>query len=94
VGNIVSRMVKLLHSTRVISCTASNSRAASYTWSRDADLHGLLQIRNHRVQSWSNSLQPQFVGLMHDDEEQLIVMWRRKIEDAEIQQLCNLKVEL
>src|SRR5579863_5944363 len=51
-----------------------------------------LQIRDHRIQVVQKFLEPQFVSLVHHDEQQFVVMLRRRLRLLQLQQLRNLQV--
>ena len=46
---------------------------------------GIAQIGNHRVQIVQQLLEPQFVGLVNDDEQQFVMMRRRRFRMLQLQ---------
>ena len=50
---------------------------------------GTFQIRNHSIHVMEQFLEPQFVSLMHDDEQHLIVVLRRRLRTLQLQQFRN-----
>ena len=47
------------------------------------------QIRHDSIDVMEQFLEPQFVSLMHDDEQHLIVVLRRRLRTLQLQQFRN-----
>ena len=50
------------------------------------------QMRHHRIQIVQQFLEPQLVRLVHDDEQQLIVVLRRRLRMLQLQQFRHLEI--